>query len=53
MTIDRKFLTVMPKSFPIILSYEDYEDLDENEIQMYYDAGETLKEKMLRTAIYL
>ncbi len=38
MTIDRKFLTVMPKSFPIILSYEDYENLDENEIQMYYDA---------------
>ncbi len=53
MTIDRKILTVMPKSFPVILSYEDYENLDDNEIQMYYDAGEKLKEKMLRTAIYL
>lgn len=49
-TLGRKILTVMPKSFPDILSYEDYEKLDEDEIQMYGDAAEELKEKMLQTA---
>ena len=53
MTLERKIITVMPKSFPVILSYEDYEKLDENEMQMYSDAEEELKEKMLRMAIYL
>lgn len=50
MTLGRKILIVMPKSFPDILSYADYEKLDEDEIQMYSDAEEKLKEKMLRTA---
>ena len=53
MVIDRKILTVMPKSFPKILSYEDYESLSEDEFNMYSEAGEELKEKMLRMAIYL
>lgn len=50
MTLVRKILTVMPESFPVILSYEDYGELDESEIQMYSDAEGKLKEKMLRTA---
>lgn len=50
MTLARKILTVMPESFPVILSYEDYGELDESEIQMYSDAEGKLKEKMLRTA---
>lgn len=53
MVTDRKILMVMPKSFPNILSYEDYESLSEEESQMYSEAGEELKEKMLRTAMYL
>ncbi len=53
LVIDRKILTVMPKSFPVILSYEDYESLSEDEFNMYSEAGEKLKEKMLRMAIYL
>lgn len=52
MVIDRKILTIMPKSFPVILSYEDYESLSEDEFNMYSEAGEKLKEKMLRMAIY-
>lgn len=50
MTLARKILTVMPDSFPMLLSYEDYGKLDDNEIQMYSDAERKLKEKMLRTA---
>lgn len=53
MVIDRKILTIMPKSFPVILSYEEYESLSEDEFNMYSEAGEKLKEKMLRMAIYL
>lgn len=53
MVIDRKILTIMPKSFPKILSYEEYESLSEDEFDMYSEAGEKLKEKMLRMAIYL
>ena len=53
MVIDRKILMVMPKSFPVILSYEEYESLSEDEFNMYSEAGEKLKEKMLRMAIYL
>lgn len=50
MTLARKILTVMPDSFPMLLSYEDYGELNEDEIQMYSDAEGKLKEKMLRTA---
>lgn len=50
MNFRRKILTVTPKSFPDILSCEDYEELDEDEIQIYGDATEKLKEKMLQTA---
>ena len=53
MVIGRKILTVMPKSFPNILSYKDYENLSETETQMYRKAEEKLKEKMLQIAIYL
>ena len=53
MVIDRKILMIVPKSFPKILSYEDYESLTEDEFNMYSEAGEKLKEKMLRMAIYL
>lgn len=53
MVIDRKILMIMPKSFPVILSYEEYESLSEDEFNMYSEAGEKLKEKMLRIAIYL
>lgn len=53
MVIDRKILMIMPKSFPVILSYEEYESLSEDEFNMYSEAGEKLKEKMLRMAIYL
>lgn len=50
MTSGRKILTVMPESFPDILSCEDYEKLDGDEIQMYGNAAAELREKMLRTA---
>lgn len=50
MRLSRKILTVMPKSFPDILSYADYEKMDEDEIQMYGDAAGELLEKMLQTA---
>ena len=53
MVIDRKILTIMPKSFPNILSYEEYESLSEAEAQMYSEAEKKLKEKMLQTAAYL
>lgn len=50
MSLKRKIQTIMPKSFPDILSYEDYENMNEDEIQMYGDAAGELQEKMLRTA---
>lgn len=50
MVLGRKILSVMPESFPMFLSYEEYGKLNENEIQMYRDAEEKLKEQMLRTA---
>lgn len=49
-TLKRKIRTVMPKSFPDILSRTDYETMNEDEIQMYGDAAGELQEKMLRTA---
>lgn len=50
MRLSRKILTVMPKSFPDILSYEDYEEMNEDEIRLYGDAAGELQEKMLETA---
>lgn len=52
MTIGRKILSVMPLSFPNILSYEDYNSLNEDEILIYDKAEEKLKEEMIKTAIY-
>lgn len=50
MSLKRKIQTVMPKSFPDILSRADYETMNEDELLIYEDAAEELKEKMLRTA---
>ena len=50
MRLSRKILTVLPKSFPNILSYADYEKMDEDEICIYGDAAGELLDKMLRTA---
>lgn len=50
MRLSRKILTVMPKSFPDILSYSDYEEMNESEIQLYGGAAFELKDKMLQTA---
>lgn len=50
MNLRRKILTVMPKSFPYILSYEDYDKMNDIEIQLYSDAARELMEKMLETA---
>lgn len=50
MRLRRKIQTVMPKSFPNILSYADYEKMDEDESQMYGEAAGELQEKMLQTA---
>ena len=52
-TAYRKILTVMPESFPVIMSYDDYGRLNEYELQMYGEAEEKLREKMLQTAMYL
>lgn len=52
MTIGRKILSVMPLSFPNILSYEDYNSLNEDEILIYDEAEEKLKEEMIQTATY-
>ena len=50
MSLRRKIQTVMPKSFPNILSYENYEKMNEDEIQMYGNAARKLQEKMIQTA---
>jgi len=50
MCLSRKIQTVMPKSFPDILSYADYEKMTEDELLMYGDVAFELKEKMLQTA---
>lgn len=50
MCLSRKILTALPKSFPNILSYADYENMDEDEVQLYGDAAFELKDKMLQTA---
>ena len=52
-TAYRKILTVMPESFPVIMSYDDYGRLNEDELQMYGKAEEKLREKMLQTVMYL
>ena len=50
MLLRRKIQTVMPKSFPDILSYADYEKMNKDESKMYGDAAGELQEKMLQTA---
>jgi hypothetical protein len=47
MNLKLKIMSLMPYSFPMILCYEDYNKLDEYEIQLYSDAEEKLKNKML------
>ncbi|MDE6707068.1 MAG: hypothetical protein K2K06_03410 [Oscillospiraceae bacterium] len=53
MNVRRKVMTVMAKSFPILLNYKDYEIFDENEIQIYYNAEDKLRDKILNIAEYL
>ncbi len=50
MNLKTKILTVMPKSFPYILSYEEYDELNEDEIELYTEAVAKLQEKMLQVA---
>lgn len=50
MSLKRKIQTVMPKSFPDILSRADYETMNENELLIYGDAAGKLKEKMLQVS---
>jgi hypothetical protein len=50
MSLKRKIQTVMPKSFPDILSRADYETMNEDELLIYGDAAGELQEKMLQTA---
>lgn len=50
MRLSRKIQTVMPKSFPDILSYMDYNEMNEDELQLYGDAAFELKDKMLQAA---
>lgn len=40
----------MPKSFPYMLSYADYDQMNEDEVQLYSDAAKELLENMLHTA---
>jgi hypothetical protein len=47
MNLKVKIMSMMPDSFPMIMSYDDYGKLDEYEIQLYGDAEEKLKNKML------
>ncbi|MCM1507972.1 MAG: hypothetical protein NC177_12700 [Ruminococcus flavefaciens] len=53
MNARRKVMTVMAKAFPTLLNYKDYETLDETEIQIYYDAEDELRDKILNTVEYL
>ena len=50
MALCRKILNVMPKSFPYMLSYADYDQMNEGEVQLYSDAAKELLENMLHTA---
>jgi len=50
MTLSQKILTEMPESFPYILNYEDYDRMNDDEIQLYSNAAKELMEKMLLTA---
>ena len=50
MALCRKILNVMPKSFPYMLSYADYDQMNEGEVQLYSDAAKKLLENMLHTA---
>jgi hypothetical protein len=42
-----KIMGLIPDSFPMILDYEGYNELDDDEIQLYGDAEEKLKRSML------
>lgn len=50
MSLKRKIQTVMPKSFPDILSRADYETMNEDELLIYGDAARELQEKMLQVS---
>lgn len=53
MNLIRKIITMKSLIFPMILSYHDYEEMNEDEIQLYHDAGYQLEEQMLEAAEYL
>ena len=53
MNIKRKIITVMPIFFPELLNYRDYENLDESEIELYFDAEEKLKQEMIDIIEYI
>ncbi|MDE6034809.1 MAG: hypothetical protein K2G36_02750 [Ruminococcus sp.] len=53
MSTRSKIETLMSKSFPVIMSYKDYETLEETEYQIYCDAEYELREKMLDIAEYI
>jgi hypothetical protein len=51
MTLCRKIITVMPESFPMILSYEEYNTFNDDELQLYADAENKLTQQMLDTSL--
>lgn len=53
MTLGRKIYLSKPLCFPRLLSFEDYEQLNDMEAQMYDDAAEKLENQMLDIAEYL
>lgn len=53
MTLGRKIYFSKPLCFPRLLSFEDYEQLNDIEAQMYDDAAEKLENQMLDIAEYL
>lgn len=53
MTLGRKIYLSKPLCFPRLLSFEDYEQLNDIEAQMYDDAAEKLENQMLDIAEYL
>lgn len=53
MTLGRKIYLSKPLCFPRLLSFEDYEMLNDIEAQMYDDAAEKLENQMLDIVEYL
>ena len=53
MTLGRKIYLSKPLCFPRLLSFEDYEQLNDIEAQMYDDAAEKLENQMFDIAEYL